>query len=216
MLQPQKRDRPKEVRTMRLTALERTKDLPTPRLADLLFKTWLGAILLLPLRLYFGWEWVKAGWEKVTDPAWMSTGKAVSGFAAGALKNGTAGDHPAVAYGFWQDWLGFLRDATWFTPTFAKLVAVGEVAIGAALILGAFVGIAAFFGATLNLSFMLSGSAGVNPAFLAAQILLIAAWRVAGQLGADHWLLDRLGTIRQPGRWFAGRRTPTTPTPNPA
>ena len=27
---------------MRLTALERTRDLPTPRLADLLFKTWVG------------------------------------------------------------------------------------------------------------------------------------------------------------------------------
>jgi thiosulfate dehydrogenase [quinone] large subunit len=203
---------PKEVRTMRLTALERTKDLPTPRLAELLFKTWVGAILLLPVRLYFGWEWLKAGWEKVTDPAWMSTGKAVSGFAAGALERGTAGDHPAIAYGIWQDWLRFLGDATWFTPTFAKLIAVGEVAIGIALILGAFTGIAAFFGATLNLSFMLSGTAGVNPAFLAAQVLLIAAWRVAGQVGVDHWLLDRLGTLRQPGRWFAGRRTPT-PTP---
>jgi thiosulfate dehydrogenase (quinone) large subunit len=202
------------MRTMRLTALERTRDLPTPRLADLLFKTWVGAILL-PVRLYFGWEWLKTGWEKVTDPAWMSTGKAVSGFAAGALERGTAGDHPAVAYGLWQDWLGFLRDATWFTPTFAKLIAVGEVAIGVALILGAFTGIAAFFGASLNLSFMLSGVAGVNPAFLAAQILLVAGWRVAGQVGADYWLLDRLGTLGQPGRWFTRHRTPTT-TPTPA
>ena len=49
---------------MRLTALERTRDLPTPRLADLLFKTWVGAILLLPVRPHFGWEWLKTGWEK--------------------------------------------------------------------------------------------------------------------------------------------------------
>jgi thiosulfate dehydrogenase (quinone) large subunit len=215
MIEPSEPTDPKEMRTMRLTALERTRDLPTPRLADLLFKTWVGAILLLPVRLYFGWEWLKTGWEKVTDPAWMSTGKAVSGFAAGALERGTAGDHPAVAYGLWQDWLGFLRDATWFTPTFAKLIAVGEVAIGVALILGAFTGIAAFFGASLNLSFMLSGVAGVNPAFLAAQILLVAGWRVAGQVGADYWLLDRLGTLGQPGRWFTRHRTPTT-TPTPA
>ena len=34
--------------------------------------------------------------------------------------------------------------------------------------------------------------------------------RVAGQVGADDWLLDRLGTIGQPGRWFTGRHTPTT------
>jgi DNA-binding NarL/FixJ family response regulator len=35
---------------MRLTALERTRDLPTPRLADPLFKTWVGAMVLLPVR----------------------------------------------------------------------------------------------------------------------------------------------------------------------
>ena len=52
---------------MRLTALERTKDLPSPKLVELLSKGWLGAVLILPARLYFGVEWVKAGWEKVTD-----------------------------------------------------------------------------------------------------------------------------------------------------
>jgi hypothetical protein len=54
----------------------------------------------------------------------------------------------------------------------------------------------------------------VNPARLAAQVLLVVGWRVAGQVGADHWLLDRLGTLGQPGRWFTRHRTPTTmPTP---
>jgi hypothetical protein len=37
--------------------------------------------------------------------------------------------------------------------------------------------------------------------------------RVTGQAGADHWLLDQLGTIGQPGRRFIRRHTPTTPTP---
>jgi hypothetical protein len=36
--------------------------------------------------------------------------------------------------------------------------------------------------------------------------------RVAGKVGADYWLLDRLGTIGQPGRCLTRRRTPT-PTP---
>jgi hypothetical protein len=37
--------------------------------------------------------------------------------------------------------------------------------------------------------------------------------RVAGQVGADHWLLGRLGIIGQPGCRFTRRHMPTTPTP---
>ena len=125
----------------------------------------------------------------------MSTGKAVAGFAAGSIERGTAGDHPAVAYGWWVGFLEFLRDATWFTPLLAKAVAVGEVTIGVLLIAGAFTGIAAALGATLNFAFMFSGSAGVNPAFLLAEVLLIAGWRVAGYLGADAWILPRLSKL---------------------
>jgi thiosulfate dehydrogenase [quinone] large subunit len=180
---------------MRTTNPPHTAGLPSSRIARWLFHGWAGAILFLPLRLYFGIEWVKAGWEKVTDPAWMSTGKAVSGFAAGAIERGTAGEHPAVAYGWWVTWLEFLRDSTRFTPLLAKSIAVGEVAMDVLLIAGLFVGIAAGLGATLNFSFMFSGSAGVNPAFLLAQVLLVAGWRVAGYLGADAWILPRLSRI---------------------
>ena len=35
---------------------------------------------------------------------------------------------------------------------------------------------------------------------------------VAGRGGSDYWLLDRLGTLGQPGRRFTRHRTPT-PTP---
>jgi thiosulfate dehydrogenase [quinone] large subunit len=180
-----------------------TAELASGRIARWLFHGWAGALLFLPLRLYFGIEWVKAGWEKVTDPAWMTTGKAVSGFAAGSIERGTAGDHPAVAYGWWVNFLEFLRDSTWFTPLLAKVIALGEVAIGVLLIVGLFTGIAAGLGATLNFSFMFSGSAGVNPAFLLAQVLLVAGWRVAGYLGADAWVLPRVrGAEARIGRWF--------------
>ena len=37
--------------------------------------------------------------------------------------------------------------------------------------------------------------------------------RVASQVGADYWLLGRLGIIGQPGRRFTRRHVPTTPTP---
>lgn len=194
---------------MRITDLERHAVAPSPRIANWLFRGWVGAILLLPLRLYFGVEWWRTGWEKVTDPAWMNSPDAISGFAAGAVERGTQGDHPAVAYGWWVSFLEFLRDTGWAASLLGKVVAVGELAIGAALFLGIFTGIAAAAGATLNLSFMFSGSAGVNPLYLLAMVLLIAGWRVAGQLGADRWILGRVkldGVIHRKAPALTGPR----------
>ena len=55
--------------------------------------------------------------------------------------------------------------------------------IGVAMIIGLFVGIAAFFGGVLNFSFGLAGVAGVNPMFFVIEVLLILAWRNAGYHG---------------------------------
>jgi hypothetical protein len=51
----------------------------------------------------------------------------------------------------------------------------------------------AFFGVVLNLSFMFSGSAGVNPAFAIVGLLLVLAWRNAGWYGLDRWVLPLRG-----------------------
>jgi hypothetical protein len=72
--------------------------------------------------------------------------------------------------------------------------------------LGLFTGVMAFLGVVLNLSFMFSGSAGVNPAFAIVGLLLVLAWRNAGWYGLDRWVLPRIGTlvprraVRPPGR----------------
>ncbi len=151
-----------------------------------------ASIVWLVVRLYLGYEWLVAGWDKVTSDAWMSGGAALQGFAGGAVENGTAGDHPAVAYGWYVTFLEWIRDSahTWMAP----LVAVGEVMIGLALLAGAFVGVAAFLGVVLNFSFVFAGSAGVNPLFLVLGLLLMLAWRNAGWYGLDRWLLPMVGT----------------------
>lgn len=87
---------------------------------------------------------------------------------------------------------GVPRDVTWFTPTFAMLIAVGEVAIGVALLVGGFTGVVVLVCATLNLSLMFAESAGVNPAVVPAQVVLVAG--VADQVAADH----RPDTAAQP------------------
>jgi thiosulfate dehydrogenase (quinone) large subunit len=79
---------------------------------------------------------------------------------------------------------------TWF----AKLVAYSEFTVGILLIIGAFTGIAAFFGAFMNWNFMMAGSASSNPMLFVVAIMLILTWKTAGYLGADYFLLRTLGT----------------------
>jgi len=83
-----------------------------------------------------------------------------------------------------------------------KLVAYGELLVGIALILGAFVGVAAFFGAFMNWNFMMAGTASTNPMLFAVAILLILGWKVAGYYGLDRYLLPVLGTPWRPGKVF--------------
>jgi thiosulfate dehydrogenase [quinone] large subunit len=170
-----------------------TIEIEEPPPARWLFaSTRVAPVIWLVARLWLGYEWLVAGLDKVGNPAWMSTGAALQGFAGNAITNGAAGDHPQVAYGWYVNFLEWIRDSAyaWMAP----LVAVGEVVIGLALLLGAFVGIAAFLGVVLNFSFVFAGSAGVNPAFLVVGLLLVLAWRNAGWYGLDRFLLPRVGT----------------------
>ncbi|GGM19409.1 hypothetical protein [Deinococcus aerophilus] len=73
--------------------------LSEPRLSRLLFADTRLVPLWTLLRLYVGYEWLLAGWGKVTNPAgvWVGeqAGTAVSGFLTGALTK-TGGAHPDV------------------------------------------------------------------------------------------------------------------------
>lgn len=177
-----------------------------PTFAKWLFGSTSVAWIWLVARLYLGYEWAKAGWDKVTDPGWMKTGVALKGFTGFAANELTKGEHPAVAYGWYKAFLLWIADGSYVW--IAKLVAIGELLIGVALILGLFTGMAAFLGGVLNFSFMFAGSAGVNPLFVLVGMGLILAWRVAGYYGLDRYVLPLVGTPTEPGpvaRW-AGRR----------
>lgn len=176
-----------------MTATTSTIEIEEPPPARWLFAGTRGApVIWLVARLWLGYEWLVAGLDKIGNPAWMSSGAALQGFADNAITSGAAGDHPQVAYGWYVNFLEWIRDSAyaWMAP----LVSVGEVAIGIALILGAFTGLAAFLGVVMNFSFVFAGSAGVNPAFLVVGLLLVLAWRNAGWYGLDRFLLPRVGT----------------------
>ncbi len=148
----------------------------------------------LLIRLYVGYEWFLAGWDKVNSPAWVGSlaGSAVQGFLQGAL-NKMAGTHPDVS--LWYG--GFISNvALPHAALFSYLVAFGETAVGVALILGIFTGVAAFFGAFMNFNYLFAGTVSTNPLLLLLQLFLISAWRTAGWLGLDRYVLPMFGVRR--------------------
>ena len=144
----------------------------------------------LIIRLYIGWEWLSAGWEKVTSPMWTGSnaGAPLSGFLKGALAK-AGGAHPDV-----QGWYAaFLQHAVLpHTLIWSHFVAYGELLVGIGLILGFLTGVAAFFGAFMNFNYLLAGTVSTNPILLVLAIGLMLAWRTAGYLGLDRYLLSRI------------------------
>ncbi len=163
---------------------------------NLFFLSKKSSVLWLFVRLYVGYEWLIAGWEKIQNPAWVGSdaGKAIVGFINGALTK-TAGAHPDV-----QGWYaGFLSNAVLpQAVSWSALIAYGELLVGLGLITGTIVGITAFFGAFMNLNFLLAGTVSINPILLMLSIGLILAWRVAGYIGLDHFVLPRLFKSTRP------------------
>lgn len=159
-------------------------------------KPW--SILWLVIRLYLGWQWIQAGLEKLSSPAWTVTGAALKGFWTAAVAMPKAPARPAIAFDWYRSFIQFMLDSGAYT-WFAKLVVAGEILIGVALILGLFTAVAAFFGGFMNWNFMMAGSASVNPVMLVLSIVLLLAWKTAGWIGLDHWVLPLLGTPWQRG-----------------
>jgi thiosulfate dehydrogenase (quinone) large subunit len=154
----------------------------------------------LILRLYVGYNWLEAGWEKIQNPVWFGpkAGVAISGFVKGALAK-TAGDHPDVQT--WYAW--FLQHVVLPNATlWSYLITLGELLVGIALILGIFTGIAAFFGSFMNANYLLAGTVSSNPILFIIATWLVLAWKTAGWIGVDRWILPALGTPWRPGFVF--------------
>ncbi len=163
-----------------------------PKIAKFLFSDVRMSWVWLVVRIWLGYQWIDASLHKVSNPAWVGNGSALKGFWEGAVKiDATTGKGP-IAFGWYRDFLNTLLNAQAYT-WFGKLVAYGELLIGVGLVVGAFVGIAAFFGALMNFNFLLAGTASTNGLLLFAALLIVMAWKVAGYIGADYFLLRFVG-----------------------
>ena len=167
-----------------------------PKFITNLFNHPLAGLIWLPVRVWLGWQWISASLHKLESPAWMQTGAALKGFWAGAIAIPATGTAP-IHYAWYRAFLQYMLNTNAYI-WFAKVISIGELLIGVALILGIFTGFSAFMGGFMNWNFMMAGSTSVNPMFLAISILLVLAWKVAGYFGVDFvaipWLASLLGT----------------------
>ena len=176
---------------LELLSRKQTRVIEDPPLAKFLFTDARMSVVWLVVRVWLGWQWLNAGWHKIFEEGWI-TGSSLQGYWERAVIVPETG-RAAISFGWYRSFLQYLLDIEAYT-WFGKVIAYGEVLVGIGLIVGAFVGVAAFFGALMNFNFMLAGSASTNPVLFIVAVLLILAWKVAGFIGADYFLLNLIGT----------------------
>ncbi len=154
------------------------------------------AWLWLIVRVYVGYKWVDASLHKLSAPEWMQTGDALKGYWTNAVSIPEAPARAPIYFDWYRTFLEFMLENQSYV-WFAKLIAIGELLVGIALIIGLFVGMAAFFGGLMNFNFLLAGSLSSGPLLLTLQILLIVAWKIAGHLGVNYFIHKRFGTFWQ-------------------
>jgi thiosulfate dehydrogenase [quinone] large subunit len=186
-----------------------------PAFSRYLFSNTRAGFFWLPIRLFLGMAWFEAGWHKLFAEGWLvgtaahPVGSSLAGFWTRAVTVPEGGTSSPITYDWYKDFINFLLNGN-HEGWFAYVITFGEIAVGIGLILGALTGIAAFFGALMNMSFLLAGSASSNPVLFTAAIGLILAWRVAGYYGVDRYLLPMLGTPwRSPVRSIPGAEPST-------
>ncbi|TCS82544.1 DoxX family protein [Tepidibacillus fermentans] len=145
-----------------------------------------ASFILLVLRLYLGWQWISAGWEKLTGDGPFDA----SGFLKGALQK-MGGDHPSVS----QWWGSFVENFALPNVGFFNFVIPwGEFLVGLGLILGCLTTAAMFFGMMMNFSFLFSGTVSHNPQMVLLSIFVIVAGYNAGRIGLDRWVIPYIRT----------------------
>ena len=133
---------------------------------------------LLPLRVFLGITFLYAGLDKITDSAFM---KAAGAGSIGDIMRG-ARETTAVPA---------LVDLALKSPVgFGYAIALGELVIGIATLLGLFGRVAALGGALISLSLWLTMSWATTPYYYSNDLAYLMAWLPLVLAGAPYLSLD--------------------------
>lgn len=162
------------------------------------------------MRVWLGVMWIQAGKDKI----WGSEsagflhhgGPAVKGFAL----------HGTPAYSWWGSFLHHfvVPNAGWI----GVLIAVGELAVGIALVAGAFTRLAALGSLLMLFTYVMSGTASVCAFYALFAVVILTMWRTASWIGVDGLVAN--WRHHHPGRHLHVLRrrgvTGAVGTPHPA
>ncbi len=112
------------------------------RVFRFLFRSTGAAPIWLVVRLWLGWEWLDAGWQKMTGAGadnWLTHPQGLQGFIASAnaswAHRALAHGHPAVPY----EWIvNLLNDMNGHALLFSRIVTFSELAVGLGRVAGHF------------------------------------------------------------------------------
>lgn len=145
--------------------------------------TRLAPLWVLP-RAYVGWVWMSVGWSMLQSRAWTQDGSPL----ADAWAPGTESNHIVAGLNL----TGPIVD-TGLLVWVARFTALGLTIAGIAVILGVATGFAAFIGVILSVNVLTTGAMSPGPDVFGLAMLLIVAWKTAGWIGLDRWLLPFAG-----------------------
>ncbi|UTR16562.1 DoxX family membrane protein [Salipaludibacillus sp. LMS25] len=151
---------------------------------DFLRNNKIAAGILTVLRVYIGWQWLSAGWGKITGEQFDA-----SGYLMGVVNNEAVIETYPTYHAFIENFA--LPNA----GMFSFMVAWGEVLVGLGLVLGVLTTAAVFFGMTMNFAFMFAGTVSTNPWLILLSIFVIVAGYNAGRYGGDRWVIPYIRTV---------------------
>jgi thiosulfate dehydrogenase [quinone] large subunit len=137
-----------------------------------------GRYALLPLRVFLGVTFIYAGLDKLTDSAFMKdAGSGSIGDMMRAVRDSSA--IPAMV------------DMALENPVaFGYAIAIGEVAVGIATLVGLLARVAALGGALISLSLWLTVSWASDPYYYGNDLAYLMAWLPLVLAGAPMFSLD--------------------------
>ena len=151
----------------------------------------IAAGIVTIIRIYLGYNFLMAGWGKISSGAFDA-----SGFLQGAIANPVK-LHEEVVFGAFTSFLE--NFALPNVGLFNVLVPWGEFLVGLGLILGCFTTVAAICGMLMNYSFLMAGTVSHSPTDIFMEFLIITAGLNAGKYGLDRYVLPYLRKLTNKG-----------------
>lgn len=141
-----------------------------------------AAAVLTIFRLYLGWQWLTAGWGKVTEEGGFSA----AGFLSGAAANEEVIENYPTYHVFLEN-IVIPNDGL-----FSFMVSWGQLLVGLGLLAGVLTTAAVFFGMSMNFAFMFAGTVSSNPWMVLVAVFVLVAGYNAGRFGGDYWVIPYL------------------------